>query len=273
MINTDNILFLKKAYRSIHQLSSLPLAKKENWRLAYAYENPEIAEKLGTDGLLDSIKTFLIRRDKVFAKELLAFEDSSSAATMNPHKELKDTSYYVTTETFEQLDIITSTIEEEITSPAMRVFIHIGAKGSGKTATQNQWLYHNHKKLETLKVFYIRCDAAKLFDHWSLTKPNDWSECPTVDEYHTLQLLYIIGKYHNHDNPDYRSTLIQEICEKLKSEQIQFDHLENRELNTPVTAPMLVMDYIENHVSIVIRRYEVANTDLSYVRDNMFMTR
>lgn len=269
MTDIEVLELVRSAYRSIKDSGEFTFPEDDRG-LAYPYELPGVAERLGVEGLT-SVKAFLLRKDASFARELIALEDSSSAATMNPHKVLSDAPYYVPTQTISELNIVMQKSE----SPQLRSFVHVGPKGSGKTAAHNQWLHAINTTLEDKKIFYVRCDAAKLFDHWEkeTTGRDDWTECPTVDEYLSLQMLYVLAKYAFHEDELQRSKLAQQISAALRLERVLFNHVENRDLDRPVAVAMPVIEYIEDHVVKAINRYEAGNPDLSYVVDNMFKNR
>lgn len=135
-------------------------------------------------GRFKSSKEYLETHDSEFQDQLNIFKKTLAAATYSPHRPLLDSPYFVATETLDELDILLP--NSNISSSHV---VHIGPKGSGKTTIQNQWLNMNHEKLEEKNVFYVRCDAPKLFEFWeeNTTECDSWPTeyLPTVEESNT----------------------------------------------------------------------------------------
>jgi hypothetical protein len=70
----------------------------------------------------------------------------------------------------------------------------IGNKGSGKTITQNNWLYENRAKLEELGVVWIRLDVSKLIKLWEIPDI-EINRHITPEQYFNGQLCYVFSKY------------------------------------------------------------------------------
>jgi len=93
----------------------------------------------------------------------------------------------------------------------------IGEKGSGKTISQNYWLYKRHKILEKNKIFWVRLDAGKLIDLWRDSDDlKDKEKIITPKEYLLGQMIYVFCKHFRDFHPD-KSELFIEIADKLKN--------------------------------------------------------
>lgn len=93
----------------------------------------------------------------------------------------------------------------------------IGEKGSGKTLSQNVWLYRNHTKLEENRIFWVRLDATKLKAIWDKTPSN--SEFITPETYLLGQMVYVFSKHFRKEMPNNSSLFIQ-IAEELSNDPV-----------------------------------------------------
>jgi hypothetical protein len=90
----------------------------------------------------------------------------------------------------------------------------IGEKGSGKTLSQNYWLYENNSKLEKERVFWVRLDATKLYDLWNELPDLNNANITTTKDYFYGQLAYVFCKYFRRDFDRY-SKLFYQIANEL----------------------------------------------------------
>ena len=232
---------------------------------AYAFEQKKLVSRLKWPGA-DSPRAYLQAVDKAFSRTLNKFEGTSAAATFSPHRPLDDIPYFVKTRTLEDLDVLLP--EEDGYIPCPHV-AHVGPKGSGKTTVQNRWLSDHHELMERRNVFFVRCDAPKIFELFSRHTPMqqawDSSILPTLEEYLDLQLLYVLSK-----NSD--SGLPGKIFTALKTEKAGFRYKEARALDSELRLPKEISWFIETRVKPHILNWETDPTDRdrSYVRDVLF---
>ncbi|MBK8566949.1 MAG: hypothetical protein IPN76_27380 [Saprospiraceae bacterium] len=166
----------------------------------------------------DSIEEYLIRTRalkeyKVFDYIKKCFGNDS----VNPGKEYRPLLFFVKSqEIFDEMDIMFDMLEEGVN----KTIVHVGNRGSGKTITQNCWLYQNNKKLEEKNVFWVRCDGHKLYQLWlNYNKSDEFDENKhvTISEYFNLQILYVFVKYYDkEDRPLFKSIYEEIIKEDLK---------------------------------------------------------
>lgn len=161
----------------------------------YPLNVKEISDKLKIrvkNSTYHSSTEFLQRhlRDEYLCLE--KFNDVLHNGGLNPHDEEYDSIKY-----FVKSDHLTE-IKETILFYLMNIkdynkpIIQCGEKGVGKTLLQNIILYESTEDLENNKIFWVRCDAHKLYELWSSTH----STRATIDDYHQLQLLYVFSKYY-----------------------------------------------------------------------------
>ncbi|MBU1800360.1 MAG: hypothetical protein KKF21_18460 [Bacteroidetes bacterium] len=94
--------------------------------------------------------------------------------------------------------------------------LHIGEKGSGKTFSQNVWLYENKEILKKNKIFWVRLDASKLVDIWQESADYQNANLTTTEEYFLGQLVYVFSKHFIDEFPG-SNELFVEIAKKLKN--------------------------------------------------------
>lgn len=93
--------------------------------------------------------------------------------------------------------------------------LHIGEKGSGKTMTQNVWLYNYHEELENNNIFWIRLDAAKLEKIWIRSETLNPELRYSVEDYLLGQMLYVFVKHFQPLFKNRYSPLCGRIADKL----------------------------------------------------------
>lgn len=232
---------------------------------AYAYEYDDLIARL-TWSRFKSAKEYLEIKDAEFQRQLQRFEQTSAAATYSPHRPLEDTPYFVSTDTLEDLNILLPHHDGSIRATHVA---HIGPKGSGKTTIQNQWLQLNHDALEAANVFYVRCDAPKIFEFWGKCFANpkgyDINSLPTVEEYLDFQTLYILAKNKN------KGGLLAKIFSLLEANEVSFMFKEARAIDSPDRSTRLVSWYLEEHIAKNINVYERGDPNRSYLVDSLFV--
>ena len=230
---------------------------------AYAYEYREIVKRLKFNRFTTA-KHFLENSDQEFQRTLSKYRGTSAAATYSPHRPLDDTPYFVSTETISDLDILLPFPDG---TPKATHVVHIGPKGSGKTTVQNQWLKTRHDTLESLGIFYVRCDAPKIFEFWerNLESPETWpiESLPTIEEYLDFQTLYILAKYNKVGLP-------QRIVQEIKEANLVFDFKEARAFDSPGRSWKPVAWYLDEHIAQRIKTFETGDPNRSYLRDSLF---
>jgi hypothetical protein len=210
---------------------------------AYAYDYSELSNKL----CFQSWRTpreFLLKLDKDFHTELLKFERTSAAPSIEINNALRDTQYFVQTETVNEFndrlladDILFSNI------------VLIGPKGSGKTTFQNHWIEKNRSVLEQRKTLSLCCDATYLYDFWNESlagnfplSPTPLSDSlPTIDDYFNFLLLTSIAN----SRPGRIERLI---FDQLASEGVVFPFKEDRAVESTNRVPKSISWYLSNHV-------------------------
>jgi|GEM_PF-2970747 len=201
-----------------------------NSRFVYAHGNSKFYTRLiGEGGESDAI-TCLRKEDDSFRKQYKLFEKSMNDS-YNPQNIYVPSKYYVETHSFDELDCISRwlSIDDE-----NKNFYLIGEKGSGKTITQNCWLHKNRDFFDEQKIYWIRCDAYKLYRFWEkhysfdsyrdLKLSVESQEGLNLDKYFDIQFLYVIAKYFLDD----KRILISSIREALLLENFNIDYPEGK---------------------------------------------
>lgn len=180
--------------------------------------------------------------------------------------------------------------------------IQIGEKGSGKTLTQNLILHKYHDLLEKNKLFWVRCDAAKLYSIWKKALSiSDNSETDillknednfiSIEEYLYGQLAYVFCKHLK--GCEFESPLIVEIYEKIKSSEYNFSIFSaikdtkkqqtEEETKFPLTYSQRkhinsftdILDYFMQTIIIdegtLQAKYEHRHNDKSYLLEHIFL--
>jgi hypothetical protein len=123
--------------------------------------------------------------------------------------------------------------------------LHIGEKGSGKTQSQNYWLYHVNDALEKKDIVWVRLDASKLLEIWkngSACIDNDNKFLITPETYILGQLVYVFCKHFQKEFIDIYSDLFGRIVDNLEKSPEN-----NIEINTEITtadAKLLSIDTV-----------------------------
>lgn len=122
---------------------------------------------------------------------------------------------YVENDVLKQFDVLFTCKAKPILN---RKIVHIGDRGSGKTALQNYWLKKNLKKLEENKIIWVRCDGFALYRLWlketngicisieNAIKNKDYellekqtqhlnSKIVSIDDYINVMYLYVFVKH------------------------------------------------------------------------------
>jgi len=144
---------------------------------------------------------------------------------LNPNHKYPPLLYYI-----KNKDLLKyfDSLRDDLTDLLNPKIIYIGNRGSGKTLSQNCWIHKNNKELEKNNIFWVRCDAAKLYRMW--LKP-EFQSTPdtrlvTIEQYLTVQLLYVFIKHH----PD--SELIKEIVREIINNKPTYMHRRSRKDHT-----------------------------------------
>lgn len=259
-MNIKSRSIIKKILKEINKCTEELIHRHPS---TYAYEQADFLQKLNL-GRFKCAKKYLEAHDEEFQNQLNIFQKTSAAATYSPHRPLMDSPYFVATETLDELDILLPGKNKTIKSSHV---VHIGQKGSGKTTLQNQWLSINHEKLEEKDVFYVRCDAPKIFEFWekNTIDVGSWptDSLPTVEEYLDFQTLYILAKYSDKGMP-------KRIVSRMDEEKLTFDFKEARAIDSPLRSSKEVSWYLREHIARNIKIFEVGNPEKSYLRDVLF---
>ena len=129
----------------------------------YAYKNNNISMNLFGQDKCSNVIDFLFENDSQFHDDYLLFRSLINNGYFNPYKKYSLRNYFVTPPTYKKFDQIFRLAGKDKINANI---IHIGEKGSGKTALQNCWLLDNNKKLEDNNILWVRCDAHKLYRLW-----------------------------------------------------------------------------------------------------------
>lgn len=201
----------------------------------YPCEAEALNKKLCGENNIIKIDDYLLKHDCDFLKKQNNFRDIIDNKCLNPYKEYQFNKYFVTNETYKELDIIFKFKNEPVIKSNIML---VGEKGSGKTALQNCWLYRNNNLLEESNIFWVRCDCHKLYNLWLdnesvfdndyASNANNETETNTdrlvnLAQYIDIQLLYVFAKYLLSEE----RTLFRTIIKRLKTENPIF--------NMPVT--------------------------------------
>ncbi len=184
----------------------------------------------GPSGLVKYVSEYLNDRE---IAEMQFYNSLNRFATLkdslNPHRDDEYSKYFVSfidgnpTSQWRQLeDLMQKDSDGQLLLKTMAKgptgIFHIGEKGSGKTLTQNVWLYKNNKTLEENKIFWVRLDASKL--------ERLWQDCHvqqrriSTEDYLLGQMLYVFCKHFQKGHINNYSPLFGEIADKLKADPI-----------------------------------------------------
>jgi hypothetical protein len=225
-----------------------------------AYNNPGFRRKLAPDNFLRP-SNYLGRYDTLFQESLETFKETAVSATFSPHNSDNNRPGFVPTDTLLDLDYYLS-LRSDCCWKNQHI-VYLGPKGSGKTSTHNYWLSMNRRNLENNNILYIRCDAQRLFDSWSIIsysdKNIDADLMPTIDEYFDFQLLAVLAWDMNKD------CLAARILRSLNDENVTFAYKESRAADSSQYIPKSISWYITEHI---LRRLDNSYDD--YVVENLF---
>ena len=154
------------------------------------------------------VEDHFLRTDTDFLKNHELFKSLIENGYFNPYKHYRLCEYFIITKTFDDLNILYTFHDEPVLK---RNIVHVGEKGSGKTALQNCWLKENNKTLEEKGIFWVRCDGHKLYRLWLNHKeslkegidntskdssvPIQGERLVNIEEYLDIQLIYVFAKY------------------------------------------------------------------------------
>lgn len=223
----------QKLKRQLMRLLYCLVYEPYNWK--YLFDGNEFEYSIGDDrikvpllgeGEFSKLSDYFDRSDKEFMKDYYSFCSVLPNKEYNPRKKYQLLSYYVQTSSDASLEYIFDVKNGE---SRRKNIIHVGEKGSGKTASQNCWLNNNHQRLLTEKIVWVRCDGHKLFQLWSKVKVPDERKFDkrnmpdnyllTIEEYLDIQFVYVLAKYGVHDQED---SLLLQIAEFIRKENLTF---------------------------------------------------
>ena len=229
----DTLIQLKDKIIDFIMNGSSSIKVRKDMPLVRAIDLEHIQSKLYMDGDIGLVKYVSEYLDDRDIEEMQFYNDMNQFATLkdslNPHREDEYSKYFVSsiggnpTSQWKKLESLMQkdsdgelVLKKKAKSPTG--IFHIGEKGSGKTLTQNVWLYKNNKALEDNKIFWVRLDASKL--------EKLWQDCPnrksriTTENYLLGQMLYVFCKHFQKEHTNNYSPLFGEIAAKLKDSPI-----------------------------------------------------
>jgi len=240
----------------------------------FPHESQHILRKLQGEKSVNKTSDYFFRSDRDHLRAQAIFKECISNGQFNPTKKYNLSDYYVKGRTFSELDLIFEILKEK---DLKRTIIHIGEKGSGKTASQNVWLDHNNTKLEQAGVFWVRCDAHRLYRQWVKylaqydLETNDTpipfdviEKIASLEDYLKVQLTYVFCKNSQSAN----HTFIKGLANSIRDSSVMFEmpvsrHHENH------TEPYLLIDAIEE-LSRTIQKEEFGESEsFSYAVDHV----
>ena len=238
----------------------------------YPYEDKTIYDRLsGQLGYID-VKGYLIDNDRKFYKDYRIFKELIHNGDINPKKEYKLLDYYVKPLNYNSLNIIYDFFED---NKIKCNIVHIGEKGSGKTAMQNCWLHENTDKLECNNIFWVRCDGHKLYRLWMehrdrIIKKNESEknlvkeQLVNIQDYLDIQLIYVFSKYCT----DIKRPFFRNILNKIKETKANIDVSVSRRLIDQTTCVSLFSE-IEKLAATVKIKEKTQKKSYSYAFDHV----
>jgi len=178
----------------------------------------------GQDGV-QKIEEYIENHNEDFLNLIEEYKDIIGNGYFNPYKPYRLAKYYEKSESFEKLEKI---FKYKINPRIKKNIIHVGDKGSGKTAMQNCWLNEHNDPLEKENIFWVRCDGHKLYQLWldcfdiieKKRKEEEEDRLVVIQDYLDLQLLYVFAKYcMNEKRPFFKKMLYS-----IKDVDVQFDY-------------------------------------------------
>ncbi|MBF0648622.1 hypothetical protein IR083_07305 [Dysgonomonas sp. GY75] len=163
---------------------------------------------LNGDGKSDikyTLKGELLKDFEKIEKDLFLSE------SLDPKKEYLPQKYFYKTHVFDKVEeIFTKVIEDD-----NRIYFLRGARSIGKTLSQNIYLKENDKRLETEKIFWVRCDCKKIIDilrDRNISFENIDNSVNFINDYLNIQFLYVFAKYYNDDQRAFFRKIFDEIA-------------------------------------------------------------
>lgn len=259
--------------------------KKDNTKYLRALGLQDVKNKLYLDAsgfLVDNIDEYLY--DKNVA-EMEYYNKMSNFSTLkdslNPHKPDVYSKYFVPeidgkrthqwndfSELLEKDQFGMLHLINQSRSPSG--IFHIGEKGSGKTLTQNVWLYENHELLEQNNIFWIRLDASKLDKLWETGQ----KRFVTTEQYLLGQMVYVFCKHFQSKFENNYSPLFGEIAKKLeqspvniiaepttttKSDSIEHSQAEHFSYTADKQNRKTIIDYLSYFEEIISKHEQTYN--------------
>lgn len=185
---------------------------------ASAVHTPEVREPLMGALQTTKVRDFLDRaRATDFMQSCRQFEDLFGNGHFDPNRPYQLNSYYVKTQTFEDLDTI---VEYARNRNLKRNIVLVGPKGAGKTATQNCWLSQRRAQLEENRILWVRCDGHRLYNIWHKDGVSqdgntriDYRQLVTLEEYLNLKLVYVLAKHGRDSREGLLGAIVNEIAD------------------------------------------------------------
>lgn len=202
---------LREVIYKINQEEYLNLS---NEKFTYPIDDEVVINELKGDQNLARAKDYFInsmtngniklkKESKKIISQYTVFKESIKNLSFNPKKEYIPKQFFENNKiNMKSMDLIFELLNNK---GAIRTNLYfMGEKGCGKTLTQNVWLEKNNRELENNKVFWVRCDAHKLYNLWKDKKGNFKEEyLISIDDYISLQFLYVFAKYSFFDNREF----------------------------------------------------------------------
>lgn len=252
--------------------------EKQSLKGPYAYpsDHEQIRKNLLGGHNHEKINSIFLEENEVeFLTSQEDFKSLIDNGSFNPYSDYKLCEYFVKTKTIKLLDIVYTFKDNP---KLIKNVVHIGNKGSGKTALQNIWLKQNNEKLERNNIFWVRCDGHKLYQLWLgfqkeleendnqyeiIDETNDLSSLTVkrlvdIDEYLDIQFLYVFSKY----CMDEKRPFFEKILKNMQNEKPVVDYPVSR--NDRTTQPKLLYSCITD-IRTTIKKEEVdEGTNYSY---------
>lgn len=240
----------------------------------YPHQNETLLEKLTGEENVCKTSDYFYKKNREPLRAQAKFKNYIDNGHFNPYKEYELADAYVTGDTLVELDLILAAFEEP---DIQRTLIHVGEKGSGKTIAQNVWLSQNNKKLEDKSVFWVRCDAHRLYRQWvqylaQFDSRDNKNAIPfekleriaTIDDYLKVQLTYVFCKYcFSNDN-----TFLITLADKIKEAQIIYE-MPNSRHHEHHREPTSLIDTIGDLSNTIGREEKGKSESYSYAIDHV----
>lgn len=236
----------------------------------YAHRVDKLRRSLIGEKDCSHVNNYLLKTDIAFLNSYKKFEKILTNKYFNPYKYYELSEYYIKSDTFSDLDKI-FTFKN---NPELKQNIALkGEKGSGKTALINCWLNENHDILEGNKIFWVRCDGHKLYRLWlqyfnkfRKGTSGDYSGAVTIDEYLSIQFVYVFCKYCMSDDRDF----INKILNEIKDNNVTYNYPSSRR-STLKTEKRKLYDEIVNTRNSIIKTEKEKGDYYSYAFDHIMV--